>query len=246
MSLRKYFFKNKFSYRIYLYYNLYIRHKGLKKRTRYSQWGEDYHIFKFFENKTSGIYLDIGCFHPYMYSNTCLLFNNGWKGINIDINPTSIDLFKIARPNDVNLCTTIDEKKTEFKFFYDHPFSPANTLDKTFYENYKKSYYEKFNKECFVGDEIKIVTSKSIDEIFEIAKFKEDINFLNIDVEGMDLKIIKQLIPSKLKPELISIETHDPDGKKSDDCDRINDFLQNNDYSMFKRVGPTTLFSFKN
>ena len=61
----------------------------------------------------------------------------------------------------------------------------------------------------------------------------------------MDLKIIKQLIPSKLKPELISIETHDPDGKKSDDCDRINDFLQNNDYSMFKRVGPTTLFSIK-
>ena len=117
MSLRKYFFKNKFSYRIYLYYNLYIRHKGLKKRTRYSQWGEDYHIFKFFENKTSGIYLDIGCFHPYMYSNTCLLFNNGWKGINIDINPTSIDLFKIARPNDVNLCTTIDEKKLSLNFF---------------------------------------------------------------------------------------------------------------------------------
>jgi hypothetical protein len=60
------------------------------------------------------------------------------EGINIDINPTTIDLFNIARPKDVNLCTTIDEKKSEFKFYYDHPFSPVNTLDEKFYKNFKK------------------------------------------------------------------------------------------------------------
>ena len=96
MSLKKIFFKNKLSYKAYLYYNLYIRHKGFIKRERYSQWGEDQFIAEYFKDTDKGIYLDIGCFNPFMYSNTCLLHNKSWSGINIDINPTSIDLFKIC------------------------------------------------------------------------------------------------------------------------------------------------------
>ena len=68
----------------------------------------------FFKNKNNGTYLDIGCFHPYMYSNTCLLHKKGWSGINIDINQTSIDLFNIVRPNDTNICTAINDKKKEY------------------------------------------------------------------------------------------------------------------------------------
>ena len=89
MSLKKIFFKTKLTYKIYLFYNLYIRHKGFQKRTRYSQWGEDQFIIDFFKDKKKGIYFDVGCFHPFMYSNTCLLHNKGWYGVNIDINPTN-------------------------------------------------------------------------------------------------------------------------------------------------------------
>ena len=243
MSLRNFFFNNKITYKAYLYYNLYIRHGGLKKRNRYSQWGEDKFIFEFFKKREKGNYLDVGCFHPFMYSNTCLLFNNGWKGINIDINPTSIDLFNIARPNDTNLCTTIDENKSEFQFYFDHPFSPVNTLDKTFYKNFKESYFEKFKKDAFIGDTVKRVKSKSIDEIFKLSKDIKSIDFLNIDVEGMDLKILSQLIPGKIKPQLISIETHDPNNVQLRDCYKINDTMKANKYSVFKRVGPSTLFN---
>ena len=86
MSLRKFFFKTKITYKIYLYYNLYLRHKGLLKKKRYSQFGEDQFIFEFFKDKKKGVYLDVGCFHPFYWSNTCLLHQKGWEGINIDIN----------------------------------------------------------------------------------------------------------------------------------------------------------------
>ena len=109
----KYFLKNRFSYKIYLYYNLYLRHKIFLNRSQYSQWGEDLFITQYFHKKNKGTYLDIGCFHPYMYSNTCLLYKKGWRGINIDINSTAIDLFNIARPKDFNICTTIDKNKKE-------------------------------------------------------------------------------------------------------------------------------------
>ena len=66
---------------------------------------------------------------------------------------------------------------------------------------------------------------KSIDDILKLSKFK-DVDFLNIDVEGKDLSILTQLVPYKLKPTLISIETHNVDGTKTRDCDKINDYLK--------------------
>ena len=51
MSLKKIFLKTKLSYRVYLYYNLYIRHKGFLNRKQFSQWGEDQEIKKFFLEK---------------------------------------------------------------------------------------------------------------------------------------------------------------------------------------------------
>ena len=234
MSLKKLFLKSNFTYKIYLYYNLYIRHKCFINRSQYSQWGEDLSILKFFNDKKNGIYLDVGCFHPLMYSNTCLLFKNGWSGINIDINPTSIDLFKILRPLDFNICTALNEYEKEFKVYFDHPFSPINTLDKSFFDSNKSNFFKDVS--------FKIIKSKSIDEILNLSKYKE-IDFLNIDVEGLDLQVLVQLVPNKLKPSLISIETHNVDGSKSKDCDKINDYLKNCKFNAYKRVGPSTLYS---
>ena len=238
MSLKKIFLKTRFTYKIYLYYNLYIRHKSYLKRKQYSQWGEDQFIYEFFKGKRNGIYLDIGCFHPFMYSNTCLLYKKGWRGINIDINPTSIDLFNIARPKDINLCTTINQTKKVFEVYYDDPFSPVNTLSKNFYENLKNESAERSKKI--------LVESKSIREILNIGKISQNVDFVNLDVEGMDYKILKNIDLSRLKPRLISIETHNVDGSKSKDFELILTLMENNSFSIYKRVGPTTLFNINN
>ena len=236
MSLKNIFLKTKLTYKIYLYYNLYIRHKSYLKRSQYSQWGEDLFINEFFKDKIDGIYLDIGCFHPVMYSNTCLLYRKGWRGINIDINPTSIDLFNILRPKDTNLCTTINETKEIFEIYYDDPFSPVNTLDKQFYENLENKN-NKNTKKLFVE-------SKSMKEILNISKIDKSIDFINLDVEGMDYKILKNINLNQLKPKLVSIETHTVDGLKSKDCESIVNLMKESSFSIYKRVGPTTLFNF--
>ena len=236
MSLKKIFLKTKLTYKIYLYYNLYIRHKSYLKREQYSQWGEDQFINEFFKEKRNGIYLDIGCFHPVMYSNTCLLHRKGWRGINIDINPTSIDLFNIVRPKDTNLCTTINETKETFKVYYDDPFSPVNTLDKQFYEKLENKSNK--NKKALT------VESKSMKEILNISKIDKNIDFINLDVEGMDFKILKNIDLNQLKPKLISVETHNVDGSKSKDFESIVKLMKESSFTIYKRVGPTTLFSF--
>jgi hypothetical protein len=206
-------------------------------RKKYSQWGEDQYIKNFFKDKAKGTYLDVGCFHPYMYSNTCLLYKKGWMGINLDINQTSIDLFNISRPKDTNICTTIDENKKEFIMYYDDPFSPINTLDKNFYKSSQKNFFQ--SKKTI------LIKSKTIKEILEISRIENDVDFINIDVEGLDYDILKQIDLKKLKVKLISIETHNVEGHVSKNFELISNFLKKYNFSIYHRVGPSTLYSLK-
>ena len=122
----------KIFYKPYLYYNLIIRNKIYNKRKTYSQFKEDIFLKKYFQNINQGFYVDIGCYHPIKYSNTALLYNKGWSGINLDLNQTSIDLFNIARKRDKNICAAISNKNESTFFYFVHLLSPINTLDKEF------------------------------------------------------------------------------------------------------------------
>ena len=234
MSLRNFFLKSKLTYKIYLYYNLLIRHKALVKRKYYSQWGEDVEIFKYFKNKKKGNYLDIGCFHPIMYSNTYLLYQKGWRGINIDLNQTSIDLFNIMRPNDINLCRAIGSTKKFVKVFFDNHFSPVNTIDSEFYKKHKKTFFKnKFKR---------LVKVESIKNIINKNKNNKFFDFINIDAEGMDFKILSKINLKSLKTSMVAIETHHFDGKKTKDYVKIINFLKKYKFKLIKKFGPTSLF----
>jgi len=238
MGIQKVLKSNKFTYRTWLYYDLYI--KSFKKKTKkyYSQYGEDKEIAKFFENKKKGTYFDIGCFHPIKYSNTYFLFKRGWNGTNIDVNKASIDLFNIARPKDKNICAAISNSSIETNLFVDDILGPVNTIDEN---TYKKS------KEYFFKDlKIKKIKTAKIYELIPEESLLKKTDFLNIDAEGSDYKIISQIDLKNSNIQLVAIETHDPNGNKLEDCDNIEQLFKNHQYFINKRVGPTTLFAKKN
>ena len=54
-------------------------------------------VNRIFKNYNEGIYIDVGAYHPYKSSLTYKLFKRrGWRGMNIDLSKTSIDLFNNA------------------------------------------------------------------------------------------------------------------------------------------------------
>lgn len=235
MSLKKILLKSKITYKLYVYYNLYIRHKAHKKRKFYSQWGEDHYIQDFFKGKKKGFYVDIGSFHPILYSNTCCLYNKGWNGINIDINHTTIDLFNIIRPNDYNICAAISDKIEEVDIFFDDHFSPVNTLKKSFYDVSDKNVaFRNLKKK-------KIITKKFVDIVKDIKNLP-NIDFLNIDCEGYDFEVLNGFDLNFYKPNLICIETHDVNGKENESCQNIFNLIKNFNYVFFKRCGPSSIF----
>ena len=236
MSLKKLLLKNYVIYKLYIYYNLYIRYRAHKKREYYSQWGEDLFIQEYFKNKKKGFYVDIGCFHPIMYSNTCLLFNKGWSGINIDLNQTSIDLFNILRPKDFNICAAISNVTEKRDLFFDHNFSPVNTIDESFYHSSNK-------KKAFKNFKKKTVITKTFNDVIKNISDLPKIDFLNIDCEGFDYLVLKAINFENYTPELICIEVNDIDGNKTSIFDDINNLLKRNNYRFVKRCGPSSFYN---
>ena len=235
MSLQKFMCKYKFTYKLYLYYNLYYRHKVFLNRKNYSQYGEDIFISEFFKTNTKGFYVDIGSFHPLMYNNTVLLYKKGWTGINIDLNQTTIDLFNIIRPKDKNICAAISTREREVKLFFEHNFSPLNTINNEFFSalNMSESKQKKFQEKSIST----ISFESAIKNLGKIPK----VDFLNIDVEGSDLDVLQSFDVKKYKPALICIELY-PDEKLKKNNQDIIEYLSSNNYSLIKTEKTSAFF----
>src|SRR4051812_40394323 len=95
--------------------------------TSYSQDGEDMLIWSLLRG-TTGTYIDVGAYHPVLYSNTYGLYRKGWKGIVIDANDRFRPLYRLLRPRDrfIHAAVGKEEKK---RTYYRYADGAYNTLD---------------------------------------------------------------------------------------------------------------------
>ena len=200
-------------YKLYLYYQLFFRYKLFYKRKNYSQFDEDLFLVNFFKDKKKGKFVDLGAFHPIRYNNTYLLYKKGWSGTNVDLNPVAIDMFNIVRTRDDNKCDLIsDVNNIEKIVYYEHNFSAVNSLILT--EELKKVLKEKIP-----------MISKTFTDLVD-----HDFDFLNIDLEGHDYEVLKNIDLKKYRPKLICIEILD----NSVDKEKIFFYMENNNFKLRK------------
>jgi len=206
------------------YLSIYKRKLKYKKNS-YSFNSVDLIVDYIFKNKKNGFYLDVGAQHPVSNNNTYLLFKKGWNGINIDLDKKNIDLFKIARPKDMNLNYAVSDSEKEVDLFFYHDTSPINTLSKEV-SNFQKA---KVNK-------IKKIQTKSLDHILENINLTNHIDYINIDVEGHEGQVLKGFNIDKYKPSVISVEYLDLNMNKLEFKNNdINNILNSDLYKYFIR-----------
>jgi FkbM family methyltransferase len=179
---------------------------------------EDIAVLDYFKDKKNGFYVDVGCYHPIHRNNTYLLHKKNWNGINIDTSQFSIDLFNHLRPNDLNYNFAISNKNEIIKLFYQKELSQLSTTER----DQAETVFQGNIKE-------KVIQAFTLDEILNRDKYKNSIiDFLDIDVEGADLKVLEGLSFDKFKPELVCVEIHEKEIKQSD----IYKFLINKNYEL--------------
>ena len=207
----------------YYFYKIFKIFRNKKKGSYFGEFGEDILVNRFFRKKNNGFYVDIGCYHPIKGSLTYRLHKKGWKGLNVDLSKISIDLFKLARPKDYNIHAAITDFDGETQFFENDMINQQNTLENNG-TNLKKIKINAFKLQT-------LLEKLNIDNI----------DFLNIDAEGSDYKVISSLDLNKIRPKMICIEEN-----KYNIKDIINGAIQNlmnsNDYFLFSRAGVSSVY----
>ena len=116
--------------------------------------------------------------------------------LNIDVDLKNIETFNYARPQDYNVNIGVSNKEGVEKLFFYHDKSSINTLN----ENVKK--YQKANI-----SQVKHVNTQTLNQILDISVFNNiNIDFLSIDIEGDEMKVLQNFNFLKYSPKVIVIE----------------------------------------
>ena len=164
----------------------------------YSQEGEDILLNRILSPDKAGFFVDIGAHHPIRFSNTYALYRKGWRGINVDATPGSMEMFKKIRPADINIECAVSTTDDPMKF---HLFkeSALNTFDPSLAQEYIDSGWA---LERTV--EIKPRSLSSI--LKEHLPTGKHINLFSIDVEGKELEVLRSNDWHSYCPDLIVLE----------------------------------------
>lgn len=187
----------------------------------YSQEGEDMILRRLFEGENLGFYIDVGAHHPKRFSNTFMFYKKGWNGINIDAMPSSMKAFDKARPRDTNLEIPVSNKKELLTYYmFNEPalngFSKNLTEERSGVNQYK------------VISEIKIETSTLKAILNEYLPNDQKIDFMSIDVEGLDLQVLKSNDWQKYSPTFVLVEVLN--------CS-LSNIEESKEYSFLSSVG---------
>ena len=224
--------KYKFLRPLYVFYNIYIR--NFKFLYNGSQFGEEEILEKLFKKNFKGTYLDIGCFHPTKFNNTNKLYKAGWTGINIDLNPFTIDLFKFARPRDINICAALSNKKKKTKLYYHHDLSSQNTLSPN-HVKWMEGHFRLKN----LG--VRNIKTKKLKDILNYHSVKK-IDFLNIDIEGVEYEVISSINLNKFKVQVICIEILEYNKIQKINKRKIIKYLKKNNFKKVTKIRENYIF----
>lgn len=168
----------------------------------WSQEGEDLVLDRLFKRKKNGFYVDVGAHHPKRFSNTYLFYKKGWSGINIDSMPGTEKLFKKFRPRDITLEMGVAEKEGYLDYYIFN-----ETALNGFSKNLSMSRDE--SDTSYKLQRVTKIKVFPLRKILETHMGERDIDFLNVDVEGLDLQVLKSNDWSKYRPKVVLAEILD-------------------------------------
>jgi len=196
------------------------RRAGVYSKPSWSQCGED--LIVAFVLDTLGVprpsYLDLGAHHAYYLNNTYLFYRRGARGVNVEADPVLAKRLQRARPRDITVNAGVGPEAGALQF---HIMS-APTLN-TFSAEEAKRY-------CNEGGHR--IERTLIVEVYTFAQLIEAHcdgvpDFVSLDVEGLDLPVLRSIDFARHHPLLFCVETlsysESGQGRHVDEIDELMD-----------------------
>lgn len=205
----------------------------------FSQSGED-QIIRYLLNALKipdPTYLDIGANHPIIANNTYLFYSRGSTGVCVEPDHDFYSIIRKKRPRDIclNIGIGINDTASAKLFVFPSPYTGWNTFSET----------EAQKRQSATGikiADIRAVQMLNINSIIE-KYFTGSPNIISIDVEGLDLDILKSLDFSRFSPEILCVESITFSMSNTEEkVHDIADFLQSKGYFAFGDSHINTIF----
>jgi FkbM family methyltransferase len=200
----------------------------------YSQEGEDMILRRIFGLKNDGFYVDVGAHHPRRYSNTNHFYKLGWSGINIEPNPQSMSLFRASRPRDVNLQMGVSDQAGLLEYFvFEEP--AINTFD------------AELAKSRIAATPYRLLETIRV-PVEPLGKILaqhlppgREIDFLSIDVEGLDYKVLCSNDWDSFRPACVVVEALGTPLERAQDSD-VYAFMTDHGYELIAKTFNSLIF----
>lgn len=215
------------------FYSFFID-KTFEPKMSYSQNGEDIIISGIFESLSRHriFYLDIGGYHPYSGSNTALFYQTGSNGIVVEPNPELFRQFSQKRPRDISLNIGVSTYSGDQDFY----LSPSGALGSLI----KDESVIRSDDERIESLTVPVLTVQDIVTRYADGK---DIDYISMDIEGMELPVLESIDFSLIHPIVFCIETihYSKNRKKEKRVDILN-FMEKKGYFIYADTYINTIF----
>lgn len=166
----------------------------------YAQNFEDVILSRLFEGKDDGFYIDVGAHDPDFLSVTKHFYEIGWSGINIEPLRDKHLLFEQNRPRDINIHAAIGDGHGRVRISGVVDCSSLSTTNENRRAELQGSIHQ------LRDEEVELVSLNQIIDYYQVKK----IDFLKIDVEGDEARVLKSIDLSKHRPIVIVVESVRP------------------------------------
>jgi FkbM family methyltransferase len=194
----------------------------------FSEYGEDI-IIKGISNRYHieiKHYIDIGANHPYLGNATIAFYLNGASGMLVEPNGAlceELAKYRI-RDNVINLGVSGEEHNgTEGEYYCIEGWNTRNTFSREIAQRYIRNGYQ-VNKKM-----VSLISLNTLIQKYENMK----INYINIDVEGLEYDILKDFDFARYKVAFFNIE-------KSGD--KVKELLYSNKYRLVAETPANWIF----
>ncbi|MEN3141367.1 FkbM family methyltransferase [Ochrobactrum sp. WV_118_8] len=165
----------------------------------YAQNLEDVMLWKALKHVEKGFYIDVGANDPVIDSVTKSFYDLGWRGINIEPVRQYYLQLTTHRPEDINLNCAVSDV-TGSLAIWECDVRGWATMDKTVAEAH--------DREGHIGQwhEVDVRTLTDISDQYP----SKDIHFLKVDVEGLELSVLKGNNWGVYRPWIVVVEATFP------------------------------------
>jgi FkbM family methyltransferase len=173
-------------------------------------------VWQFFGRRPQGIFVEVGANHPTLLSQTWFLEQRGWSGVLVEPNPELCELLRAQRPRSRTFQAAVGAPEQ------------VGEVDLLMGASHLHSTLSPVLDDPMSGVKVR-VPLRTLDAILTEAGVAS-VDFLSLDVEGMELAVLQGFTLEKFRPRLILLEEHRRDFKK-------HFYLRRHGYRLVKRTG---------